>query len=106
MIKQELIREIREKIEGDCAIFMFLAIVSFVLWWIYLLLFFFTGKAKALALSIWVPLINFPLNVLYCFAVILVATIILVVVFAPLVWIMQKREKRFLGELEEIEQFY
>jgi len=106
VIKQESIREVKEKIEWDSAVFMFLGIMFFVLWWISLLLFFFTGEAKALAISIWPPLAYFPLNVLYLFAVILVATIILVVVFVPLVWLMMKREKRFLRELEEIEQLY
>lgn len=106
MIKQESIREVKEKIEGDCAIFMFLGIIFLVLWWISLLLFFFTGKAKAIALSIWAPLINFPLNVLCCFIVILVAAVIFVVFSIPPIWLMEKREKRFLKELSAIEQFY
>jgi len=102
MLKKELAMEIEEKIERNNAIFGVLGAMFYVLWLIGLFLFFSTGKARALGLAIWAPLVHFPLNVLYYLAVILTAMIILVVVSVPLIWLMEKREKRFLKELREI----
>lgn len=102
MLKKELATEIEEKIERNNAIFGVLGVMFYALWLVGLFLFFSTGKAKALGLVIWSPLVHFPLNVLYCFAVILAAMIILVVVSVPPIWLMEKREERFLKELIEI----